>query len=489
MKRASCALRWGSAILRRCQGQLRGRSAGLRTLLQESPIEVRRHVALGLVLPALLVPTVGARDVALPPEPAPLLVSASLVDASVRSLAALVPPVAPPLAHPEELAARPPAALRPDGRNAPIEGEIQRRETLAGALLSRGVPRPTVRALTRQLASVLDLRRVRAGDAFSLRLERDGGLAAFEYRVGTRELYRVTARDGRLVAERRGGEIVRRTARIAGVVGTTLYDAIDDLGESPQLAKDFAEIFAYDVDFARGLQRGDEFQILYERLYRTDVEGREHYLRPGRIHAARFEGRSGSHTAVYYQDDDDRHGAYYRTDGTPVKKSFLIAPLKYERMTSGYTHARFHPILGVTRPHLGIDYAAPAGTPLWAVGDGKVVHLGRYGGFGNLVKIQHPNGYISYYSHLSRYAPGLKVGDTVRQKQVIGFVGSTGLSTGSHVCFRIQKPSGEYVNPAQVSAEGLTGASVARSREFAQTRDSLLAGLRSSEFVAVDEAL
>jgi murein DD-endopeptidase MepM/ murein hydrolase activator NlpD len=462
-------------------------AAATHALLLESPIEVRRHAALGLMLPALLVPTVGARDVPAPVEAEPLLVSASRVDVSVRSLAALVPSITPPLAHPDDLAARPPE-VRPDGWNAPIEGEIRPRETLAGALAARGVARSTVRTITKQLSAMMDVRRVRPGDRFTLRLERDGGLVEFEYRVAARELYRVATKDGRLVAERRGGEIVRRTARIAGVVGTTLYDAIDDLGESPQLAKDFAEIFAYDVDFARGLQRGDEFRILYERLYRTDVEGREHYLRPGRIQAAHFEGRSGSHTAVYFEHDD-RHGAYYRTDGTPVRKSFLIAPLKYERMTSGYTSARFHPILGVTRPHLGIDYAAPEGTPLWAVGDGKVVHLGRFGGFGNLVKIQHPNGYVSYYSHLSRYAAGLKVGDTVRQKQVIGFVGSTGLATGAHVCFRIQKPSGEYVNPAQVSAEGLTGASLARHRGFRETRDSLLAGLRSSELVAVGEAL
>lgn len=487
MRRGSIALRRGSHLVRQLRARLRSVAGATRTLLQESPREVRRHVTLGLVLPALLVPTVGARDVSAPPESEPVLLSASLVDASVRSFSALVPSLTPPLAHPDDLAVRPPD-VRPDGWNAPIQGEIRARETLLGALVSRGVARPTVRTITTKLGTVMDMRRARPGDRFSLRLERDGSLVEFEYRVGNRELYRVVAKDGRLVAERRGGEIVRRTARIAGVVGTTLYDAIDDLGETPQLAKDFAEIFAYDVDFARGLQRGDEFQILYERLYRTDIEGREHYLRPGRIQAARFEGRSGSHTAVYFEDDD-RHGAYYRTDGTPVRKSFLIAPLKYERMTSGYTQARFHPILGVTRPHLGIDYAAPEGTPLWAVGDGKVVHLGRFGGFGNLVKIQHPNGYVSYYSHLSRYAPDLKVGDTVRQKQVIGFVGSTGLATGAHVCFRIQKPGGEYVNPEEVSADGLAGLSLARNREFRETRDSLLAGLRSSEFVGVDEAL
>jgi murein DD-endopeptidase MepM/ murein hydrolase activator NlpD len=191
---------------------------------------------------------------------------------------------------------------------------------------------------------------------------------------------------------------------------------------------------------------------------------------------------------VYFQDDGG-HGAYYRPDGSPVKKSFLMAPLKYDRMTSGYTFARFHPILGVTRPHLGIDYAAPEGTPLWAVGDGKVVFMGRFGGFGNLIKVQHPNGYVSFYSHLSRFAKGLSLGDTVRQKQVIGYVGQSGLATGPHVCFRVQKASGEYVNPAGVATQTLTGTSVAKRQDFRAARDTLLAGLRSGSVVAVDEAL
>jgi murein DD-endopeptidase MepM/ murein hydrolase activator NlpD len=479
MKSGTAALRSGSALLRRA-------SAWLRTLLDESPIEVRRHAALGIVLPALFVPTVGGRDVAAPAPSEPPFVVASMVDASVRALGSVVPEVAPPFAHVEDLAALPaPTVRRSDG---PIEAVILKKQTLAGSLAARGVGARTLRFLQTELASVFDFRRARPGDHYSLRLGRDGSVEHFEYRAGKSEVYKLYRQGGRLVAERKGGEFVRRTARIAGVVTTTLYEAIDDLGESPQLAKDFAEIFAYDVDFARGLQRGDEFQILYERLFKTDARGRERYVGPGRIHAAHFEGRSEQHTAVYFQDDAG-HGAYYRPDGSPVQKSFVIAPVKYERMTSGYTIARFHPILGVTRPHLGIDYAAPHGTPLWSVGDGKVVFMGRFGGFGNLIKVQHPNGYISYYSHLSRFASGLSVGDTVRQKQVIGYVGQSGLATGPHVCFRVQKPTGEYVNPAQISHQMLDRASVAKRQDFRAARDTLIAGLRSSELLAVDEAL
>jgi murein DD-endopeptidase MepM/ murein hydrolase activator NlpD len=422
-----------------------------------------------------------------PQEAAPPFAVASLVDLSAEALGSLASEVAPPLAHPEDVAAQPAVPAAPS-TPLPVEGEIQKRETLAGALRARGVGVATVHRLQTELASMFDFRRARPGDRYRLELDVAGAIQTFEYRSGEAAYFRLQRSDGRLVAERKGGEFVRRTARIAGVVTTTLYEAVDDLGESPQLAKDFADIFAYDVDFARSLQRGDEFQILYERLFKTDAKGRERYVGPGRIHAAHFSGRSGDHTAVYFQDDAG-HGAYYRPDGTPVRKSFLIAPLKYERMTSGFTIARFHPILGVTRPHLGIDYAAPHGTPLWSVGDGKVVFMGRFGGFGNLIKVQHPNGYVSFYSHLSSFAKGLSVGDTVRQKQVIGYVGQSGLATGPHVCFRIQKPDGQYVNPARISTQALSGSSVVKRTEFRAARDTLLAGLRSSAVVAVDEAL
>jgi murein DD-endopeptidase MepM/ murein hydrolase activator NlpD len=193
---------------------------------------------------------------------------------------------------------------------------------------------------------------------------------------------------------------------------------------------------------------GDEFQVLYERLYRQGDDGLEEYVRPGRILAARYEGAAGSYTAVYFEPREGR-GGYYRPDGTSVERQFLMAPLRHARISSSYSSARRHPILKVTRPHHGIDYAAPSGTPVWAVADGEVIYRARAGGFGNLVKIRHSNGYVSYYAHLSRFAKGLKLGQKVAQKQIIGYVGQTGLATGPHVCFRIAK-NGQYVNPARL---------------------------------------
>jgi len=199
---------------------------------------------------------------------------------------------------------------------------------------------------------------------------------------------------------------------------TVQNDAVVALGESGQLAVDFTEIFAWDLDFSRSVRAGDGFRVLYERLYLVDPDGSRQYLRPGRILAAHFEGAAGLHTAVYFEREPGK-GGYFAPDGRSVQRSFLQAPLRYSRISSSFSTARRHPILKVTRPHHGIDYAAPLGTPVWAVAEGEVIHRGRAGGFGNLVKVRHKTGYVSYYSHLSRFAKGLRKGQRVGQKQVM----------------------------------------------------------------------
>jgi murein DD-endopeptidase MepM/ murein hydrolase activator NlpD len=213
----------------------------------------------------------------------------------------------------------------------------------------------------------------------------------------------------------------------------------------------------------------------------------ESYLRPGRILAAQYNGAAGSHSAVYFESQPGQ-GGYYRPDGSSVQRQFLQAPVRYARISSRYSAARHHPILRITRPHQGIDYAAPAGTPIWAVADGRVIYRGHAGGFGNLLKIRHARGYVTYYGHLSRFAAGLEVGQRVRQKQVVGYVGSTGLSTGPHVCFRIAQ-DGRYFNPAKLRTPAGEPVAAQRRTEFLASRDALLARLDAAPLVATDEAL
>ncbi|HEX9815255.1 MAG TPA: M23 family metallopeptidase, partial [Myxococcota bacterium] len=198
-------------------------------------------------------------------------------------------------------------------------------------------------------------------------------------------------------------------------------------------------------------------------------------------------GASGEHTAVYFESGTGR-GGYYRPDGSTVQRQFLMAPVRYARVSSSYSSARRHPILKITRPHHGIDYAAPTGTPVFAVAGGQVIYNGWGGGFGNLVKIRHDSGYVSYYGHLSRFSDGLRVGQTVRQKQIIGFVGSTGLSTGPHVCFRVAK-DGNYVNPMKLPTPQGPPLADEFKQKFQTYRDTLLASLDSGTLVAADEAL
>jgi murein DD-endopeptidase MepM/ murein hydrolase activator NlpD len=416
----------------------------------------------------------------LPSAPAPIPGVPSFA-ALVAHPSAPLPPLVP-VSSADVSPARPPAAAA----GSRLIGVIPPKGSLGRSLAAAGVASGQVHAITQQLASVFDPRRARVGDAFVLRLDAKGALREFEYTTVRNERYRIS-RDGERYAVRSNDGLVRRTGRLAGVIATGLNDAIEQLGEQDQLARDFADIFAYDVDFARGIRRGDEFSILYERLFRTDKNGKERYLRPGRIYAASYRGASGTHTAVYFEAEPGR-GGYYRPDGSPMQRSFLVAPLRYTKVTSGYSLSRFHPILRYSRPHEGIDYAAPEGTPLWSVGDGKVVFAGRQGGFGNLIKVEHAGLFVSYYSHLSRFAPGLTVGQFVRQKQIVGFVGSTGLATGPHVCFRMQK-DGKYVNPLQLNGRGFATASVGHAPGFKQQRDVLISDLRAQRLVAVEAAL
>jgi len=373
---------------------------------------------------------------------------------------------------------RPAAVAEPAPRVAPavvIEGALRPRETLARALGRRDVSALLVHQIASGMRPVFDFRYARPGDDYRLALDASGAILSFAYRRSLLERYDLHREGDSLVASRHEPEIHVHPARLAGVVETNLYDAIESLGEKGALARDFSSIFAWDVDFARATHRGDEFSCLYERRFLVRDDGTKRYLGPGRVLAARYSNAGGDYEAVYFQPSE-RQGGYYRPDGRSVEREFLRAPLKYRRISSGYTASRMHPILKVRLPHFGIDYAAPVGTPVWAVADGIVIFRGRRGGFGKSVEIRHANGFVSYYSHLSRYPHGLVVGSRVRQKQVVGFVGATGLATGPHLDFRL-KQYGHYLNPATLRAPAGDPIPPQEMQQFAKTRNTLLRAL------------
>ena len=376
-----------------------------------------------------------------------------------------------------------------------IEGTLGRGQTLSAAMRGQGISASTVHRIDRAARPVFDFRRSQPGHKYRLVLGAEDEVVRFRYRISSDVAVQLVPAlgaegDASLVATRIESPMRTRQARISGTVESTLYEAIANLGEDPRLAETFANIFAWDLDFARNVQAGDQFQILYEREYWVDPDGRERFAQLGRILAASFEGDAGSHSAVYFEPDDAARAAgasagYFRPDGKAVERQFLAAPLEYSRVASRYTSSRFHPILKVNRPHHGIDYAAPRGTPVWAVATGKIVYRARAGSFGNLVKVEHPNGLISYYTHLQGFARGLRVGDTVRQKQVIGYVGSTGLATGPHVCFRVTK-DGRYVNPLRVESPEAAPIPEAALASFEQRSTQLMARLAGATVLAME---
>lgn len=388
-----------------------------------------------------------------------------------------------------EVAVTPPAEAR-TGLSVLVitEGTIHRGETLARSLDGNGVSPATVHLIATEMRPVFDFRYARPGDTYRLAQNERGEVLRFRYTRSPLEHYTIRREGEGYLAARHEPKLIRKRARIAGVVASTLYEAIEALGEQAELANDFAEIFAWDVDFSRSVRPGDEFSILYERLLLEGEDGTETYVRPGRILAARYVNGIDDYRAVYFQQEEGR-GGYYRPDGSSVERQILRAPLNYRRISSRFSHSRLHPILKVRRPHLGIDYAAAPGTPVWSVADGTVIFRGVSGALGRLVKVKHANGYVSYYGHLSRFPAGMQVGQRVRQKEVVGYVGASGRVTGPHLHYQLMR-YGRYVDPAQLRTPAGDPIPPGAQPLFANLRDELLEELDPTAMsVVTNEAL
>ena len=367
------------------------------------------------------------------------------------------------------------------------KGVLERGQTLSSALRDQGISSATIHLIAAEMRGVFDFRHAQPGHRYRLGQDPEGMVLDFRYSTTPEKSYYLYWEGTRYVVREDHAALRTQLAKVSGGIQSSLYEAVLAVGEHSSLAGAFADIFAWDIDFSRNVRPGDDFQILYERLYRTDDEGEEIYVRPGRILAARYRGSVGDFEAVYFEGNGSS-GGYYRPDGRAMERAFLVAPLEFRRISSSFSTARRHPILGVVRPHRGIDYAAAPGTPVWSVAEGTVIYKGWAGASGNLVKVKHRTGYISYYAHLSRFEAGLSVGDTVAQKQTIGYVGQTGLATGPHVCFRVQK-NGRYVNPLDIVSPPASGIARTDWSIFKARRDLLLSDLGSASLVAADEAL
>ena len=260
------------------------------------------------------------------------------------------------------------------------------------------------------------------------------------------------------------------TARVRGTIESSLFEAVTGTGESDVLAMNLADIFAWDVDFILDIRQGDSFQALVEKRYRDGQPAGY-----GRILAAEFTNQGTTFQAFLYQDGD-RHADYYDADGQSLRKAFLKAPLSFSRISSGFTTRRFHPITKTWKAHPAIDYAAPTGTPIKSVGDGVIIKKGYTSGNGNYVKIRHNSSYETIYLHMKGFAKNIGQGKRVAQGQTIGYVGSTGLATGPHLCFRMYK-NGAPVNPQRVKAPAAQPIDKSNLADFKVRKNALLAQL------------
>lgn len=365
-----------------------------------------------------------------------------------------------------------------------IDITVRKGQSLTDILTQIGVDRQQIAILIKSAKGVYNLASLKAGKSLSVWLAQDKPvrIRKLTYEINDTKYLDVSGIHDTFVAKTRKLEREVRYEAAQGKIGSSLYESAVAAGVNPEIVIELTDIFAHDINFFSDVQPGDSYGVLYEKYY-----VRDQFKGYGRVMAARFINQGKEHVAIYF--DNERRGihGYFDAKGRPMKKMFLQAPLSYRRISSFFSTHRRHPIFRVVRPHLGVDYAAPTGTPISALGQGKVAFKGRDRGFGNTIRIRHAGGYVTYYGHLSRFAKGLKVGDSVDQGDTIGYVGSTGYSTGPHLDFRVSV-GGKFINPLNmknVTGPPLRGSLLANFKRVSNLRLAMLEDRNRSIALAV----
>jgi murein DD-endopeptidase MepM/ murein hydrolase activator NlpD len=325
-----------------------------------------------------------------------------------------------------------------------IKDQVRKNQFLSDILTSYHVDYQTIDLLTKKSYPIFDVRKIRAGNNYTALCSNDS-LKKLKYLVyeNSPSSYVVFDLSDSVHVHTGEKEIKRTVKTTSGVIQSSLWDAMAENGTDPQLALELSDVYAWTIDFF-GIQKGDFFKLVYEELSVDDK-----FIGFGKIHSALFNSEGRDYYAFYFVQEDQ--GDYFDDKGQSLRRTFLKAPLHFKRISSHYSHSRMHPILKVRRPHLGVDYAADYGTPVQTVGDGTIVSAGRDGAAGNMVKIRHNGTYTTAYLHLSKFGPGIRKGVHVRQGDVIGYVGSSGRSTGPHLDFRFYQ-NGNPVDPLKVQS-------------------------------------
>jgi murein DD-endopeptidase MepM/ murein hydrolase activator NlpD len=301
--------------------------------------------------------------------------------------------------------------------------------------------------LAELMASIEDSRelvRIHPGETIKIKTDPDGRLMTLHYDLDNFRFLRVNRVNDILEAKQEKYQIETRTAYASGTIESSLFLASQKAGLSQNLTMELAGIFGWDIDFALDMREGDHFTVIYEEIFK---EGKK--ILDGSILAAEFSNQGETYRALRYTDPTTGDASYYTPSGQSLRKAFLRTPVNFSRISSKFTTSRYHPVLHRFRSHKGVDYAASTGTPVRASGDGKIVFRGRKGGYGNVVIIQHGSRYKTLYGHLSKFNSNASTGSKVKQGQVIGYVGATGLASGPHLHYEFQV-DGVHRNPLTV---------------------------------------
>ena len=352
-----------------------------------------------------------------------------------------------------------------------VDYTFKQRDTFYEVLLDFGIPPREIFSLLESSKKIYNLKRVKPGNTMTLKIDPvHHTVVRLEFSFDGRQMLVVTKTDQGYLASKEEIAFDSKLRTIAGTIKNSLFEDATKSGCSPQLILNFADIFAWDVDFLSDLRENDSFKLLFEEIYKDGD-----FVRYGKILAAEFTNQGERFRAFYFENDKGRAG-YYNDEGKSVDREFLKSPLRYSRISSRFSKRRFHPVLRIYRPHSGVDYAAPTGTPAETTCDGKIIFIGWKKDYGKCIKIRHNHIYTSYYGHLSRFAKGMKLGKRVKQGQVIGYVGATGLATGPHLDYRLKK-RGKFIDPLKFRSPRIRSISKAQLPQFERSKRQLLAML------------
>lgn len=354
-------------------------------------------------------------------------------------------------------------------------GKVKNNQYLSQILNARGVGMGTIDQIARKSKSIFDVRKIKSGENYAIFSSKDTLSEAqyFVYENSPVE-YTVFELFDTLGIYQGQKEIETRLRTACGEVESSLWNAMVDKGQDPMLALELSDIFAWTIDFF-AIQRGDRFRVIYDELYVDSVS-----IGIGEIYAVQFDHYGAENYAFIF--DQDGRMDYFDENGKSLRKAFLKAPLQFSRISSRFSNSRLHPVLRIRRPHHGVDYAAPKGTPVMSIGDGTVIARAyQKNGGGNYVKIKHNSVYTTTYMHLAGFGKGITTGSRVKQGQVIGYVGATGLATGPHLDFRVAK-NGSYVDPLKVKAPPVEPVKEENMERYTVVKDSLMNELQKIEW-------